>query len=128
MLKAMDEHRRSSTQGAVVSQELIDEVSQALSLEEPKRRDGGSSRIWHYVGAVLAALLAAGALAGGLGHAFFVAKDDYTNSERVNAVEHENIRQTLLRIETTLTAQTAAFNRLQETAQAQAIELARLRK
>jgi hypothetical protein len=126
----MDDHRRHSTGGPIVTQELIDEVSHALEIKPPKPRDGngGSGVRWHYIGAILAALLAASALVGGLGRAFYVDKDDYVNSERTNAVEHEKIGQTLVRIDQSLNAQTAAFNRLQETVQAQAVELARLHK
>jgi len=76
----------------------------------------------------LAAVLTAGALMGGLGRAFFVPRDEYTTLERSNAVDHKSLQQTLDTVSRALEEQTRAINEMAKSVQAQAVELARVRK
>lgn len=110
----MDDNKRNS-EAAAIAHEIVDEVSAALALPPRRERRDGRSRIWSYVAAVLTGVLAAAAIAGGLGRAFFVDRTEYTTTNTANAVEHEGMRRTLDRVARALDEQTAAIKDLQKT-------------
>lgn len=83
---------------------------------------------WSWFTVLLTIVLGVGALIGGLGRAFFVQREEYEAAERKNAVEHENMRQTLTRVNETLQAQTQVLNEMAKALQAQAVELAMLKR
>ena len=85
-------------------------------------------RSWHWITILLSAILAVGTLVSVLGSAFFVKREEYTASETANVVSHEALRQTLDRVDRTLAAQTQALTEMSKAIQAQAIELASIRK
>jgi len=122
---SMDSNERPSEASAVI-REIVDEVSQAMAVKPP-RRNGGLT-FWQYAGAVLAGVLAASAIAGGLGRAFFVDRPIYEAELRTNAVEHARLGAVIGQVERTLSAQTAAFEKLQAAVHAQAVELGRLER
>ena len=123
----MDDNKRNS-EASAIAREIIDEVSEAMTLPTKKSKNGnGTGPRWlHYIGALLAGIVTAGILAGALGRAFFTDKTEYTIMKESNAVEHESLRQTLGRIDRTLSEQTTAFRELQKTVQEQAVDLARI--
>lgn len=123
---SMDSNKRPSETSAVF-QEIVDEVSQAMAVKPPKRNGGGLT-FWQYAGAVLAGVLAASAIAGGLGRAFFVDRPTYEVEARTNAVEHARLGTAVTQFERTMSAQTAAFERLQAAVHAQAVELGKLER
>ncbi len=112
--ESMDDHQRVSERAAIV-QELAEEVSHAIEIPPKKTGGEGGSGFWHWLGPMLAAILAAAALAGGLGSAFYVDRKEYTGESTRNAVEHERMRQTLDRVARSLDEQTAAIKDLQKT-------------
>ena len=123
---SMDSSKRPSETSAVI-QEIVDEVSQAMAVKPPKRNGSGLT-FWQYAGAVLAGVLAASAIAGGLGRAFFVDRPAYQIEIQANAVEHARIGTVIEQFERTMTAQTAAFEKLQAAVHAQAVELGKLER
>jgi hypothetical protein len=123
----MEGSKRPSEASAVI-QEIADEVSQAMAVKPPKRERNGGLTFWQYAGAVLAGVLAASAIAGGLGRAFFVDRPTYESELRVNAVEHARVGTAITQFERAITAQTAAFEKLQAAVQAQAVELGKLER
>jgi hypothetical protein len=121
----MGKHERPDTAG--IAHEIAEEVSEALALP-PKMPLRNGSRFWHYAGAVLAGILAAAALAGGLGRAFFVGRDEYTVANTANAVDHERMRLSLEQMTHAINSQTIAIEKLRETVQAQGTDLAIVRR
>jgi len=81
-------------------------------------------RFWKGALLVLSTLGAAVVLAGGLGRLLYVTRSEYTESTRVDAVARENMRGTLERLDRTLNAQAAAFDRLTGEMQTVKVDLA----
>jgi uncharacterized protein HemX len=112
-----EQHRTSETRG--IAHEIVEEVTKAV--QNPTR-----ARWWNMplLAAALTSVLAAAAIVGGLGRAFFVERASYQAAEQTNALEHERMRQTLERIDRSLTNQTAILEELRRTVQAQEVDLA----
>jgi CTP-dependent riboflavin kinase len=77
-------------------------------------------KTWGYVGVILAALVASGTVASVLGKAFYVSREEYTESEKRNITRDNAIE----RLNTTLNQQRASFDRVVEELQAMKMDLA----
>jgi hypothetical protein len=74
---------------------------------------------------ILGIILAASAIIGGLGKAFFVSRDEYNKQELVYTDDKSTIRQTLSRFETVLEKQGQALDRLVDSIHAIKVDMAR---
>jgi hypothetical protein len=110
-----------------VAHAMLEEITATHHSRKLPAQNGNSSRSWHWVTVFLTAALAAGALVGALGNAFFVSRSEYTTTETANSVTHEAMRQTLDRVDRTLNAQTQALTDMTKAVQAQAIEMATIK-
>jgi len=72
----------------------------------------GSMKFWKAAGVVLAVLIGAGTVAAVFGKAFYVTRDEYTAKATADAVTNTGVTEALKRLESTLTTQQAAFERL----------------
>ena len=134
MLQAMAHDNDTTPTPEAVAHAMLEEITethrirQSTSMPQATPPGGANSRSWHWVTILLSAILAVGTLVGVLGSAFFVKREEYTASETANVVSHEAIRQTLDRVDRTLAAQTQTLMDMSKALQAQAIELATMRK
>jgi hypothetical protein len=114
--------------------QAIDTLTEATGVhrfsptQTQQQPSGSNPRSWHWITVFLSAVLAVGTLVGVLGRAFFVQRDEYTVSETANVVSHEAMRQTLDRVDRTLIAQTQALTEMAKAVQAQAVELATIKR
>ena len=74
-------------------------------------------RAWKRALVIVSVALGMVALMGGLARAFYVTRTEYTTDRITQAVVRENTRLTLERLDRTLTAQTAAFEKLSDQVQ-----------
>jgi hypothetical protein len=102
---------------------VTDEPSRVHRIKMPKPTPV-SERFWKAALLVLSTLGAAVVLAGGLGRLLYVTRAEYTENTRSDAVARENMRGTLERLDRTLNAQAAAFDRLAEEMQRVKIDVA----
>jgi cytoskeletal protein RodZ len=125
MLKPMDTDKMPDA----VIERAIDALQEIAGMHRTHRPvpSKGSHR-WSWITILLTSVLAVGTLVGVLGRAFFVQRDEYTASENANAVGHEAVKQTLDRVDRTLNTQTQAVMKMSEAVQAQAVELAAMRR
>lgn len=84
--------------------------------------------MWVWARLVLVTLVAAVALGGGLGRAFYITRSEYADRTQTEAVARENMRGTLERLDKTLGAQAAAFDRLTDEVQTIKLDLARKKR
>ena len=75
--------------------------------------------------AILGVIIAAGTILGVVGRAFYVSREEYTEKTLKDAEEKTIMRQTMDRVDRTLTRQEAAFERLAETVQGIKVDMAR---
>lgn len=115
-------------QGIEIPDEIVDERSGVHFVPVPKPSSGGGERIWKWIALVLTTLLAAGGLAGGFGHAFYVTRAEYTVQAQSDAVARENMRGTLERLDKTLGSQADAFRSLAGEVQGVKLDLAVMKK
>lgn len=73
-------------------------------------------QVWKTIGIIVAALIGAGTVAGSIGRAFYVTRDEYTEASRRDAVEKANIGKTLESLNQTMSQQRAALDDLSEAA------------
>jgi hypothetical protein len=91
---------------------LTDEPSKIHRITIPTSPPAAGERLWKWGLLVLSTLGTAVVLAGGLGRLLYVTRSEYTDNARSDAVARESMRGTLERLDKTLTAQAAAFDRL----------------
>jgi hypothetical protein len=110
----------------------VTETSRAYTLPPtalpPPTSPSSGERIWKWAALVLTVLVAAGALTGGFGNAFYVSRPEYTIQTQTDAVARENMRGTLERLDKTLTLQADAFKALAVEVQSVKVDLAVLQK
>lgn len=134
MLWSMAHDNDTTPTPEAVAHAMLEEITethrlrQSASMPQAAPPSNLSPRNWHWVTILLSAILAVGTLASVLGSAFFVKREEYTASETANVVSHEALRQTLDRVDRALAAQTQALNEMSKAIQAQAVELASIRK
>jgi hypothetical protein len=107
-----------------VMEVVTDEPSRVHRIKLPKPASPISERFWKGALLVLSTLGAAVVLAGGLGRLLYVTRAEYTETTRSDAVARENMRGTLERLDRTLNAQAAAFDRLTGEVQTVKVDLA----
>ena len=103
---------------------LTDEPSRVHRIKMPKPAAPIGERFWKGALLVLSTLGAAVVLAGGIGRLLYVTRAEYTETTRNDAVARENMRGTLERLDRTLNAQAAAFDRLTGEMQTVKVDLA----
>jgi hypothetical protein len=109
--------------------DALEEITQTHRVRRPTPAIGSlNPRTWHWITQLLSATVLVGTLVGLLGRAFFVSREEYTKSDGANAVAHESLRQTLDRVDRTLQAQTQALADMSKALQAQAVELAAIKR
>lgn len=117
----------SNTSDHEVIEVITDEPSRVHRIPLPAPQPQGE-RLWRWAALVLSTIGAAVALAGGLGHLLYVTRSEYTEDVRLEAVTRENMRGTLERLDRTLNAQAAAFDRLSTDVQAVKLDIAVAKK
>jgi hypothetical protein len=88
------------------------------------RRDSSAST-WKLISAILAIILAGGAIISTMGKAFYVTRTEYTEKSQEDAVRQAYIQETLEQVKRSLTDQKTAFSVLSDTVQGLKIELVR---
>ena len=86
----------------------------------PPEKSRGHKTAWSYLGIVLAAVVAAGTVASVLGRAFYVSREEYTESEKRNITRDNAIE----RLNTTINQQRQSFDRMTDEFQAMKMDLA----
>jgi len=129
MLNQMDNDK--TPEDAAVER-AIDALHEITGVHHTRKSTPGGGnpvqRSWHWITVLLTSILAVGTLVGVLGRAFFVQRDEYTKSEEANAVTHEAMRQTLDRVDRTMAAHTQIMTDMSKALQAQAVELAGIKR
>lgn len=69
-------------------------------------------RFWKGTGIILAVLTGAGAVAGVVGKAFYVTREEYTEKVRTDSVSETSIKSTLEQLNETIRQQRTSFDRL----------------
>lgn len=108
---------------AEVAHALLDEITSQVQTRPPS-----SGRALHWLLPILSALVAASALLGVLGRGFYVTREEYTASEKANAVSHTELSKTLAAVDRTLSEQTLAMKEMSKALQEQAVQLASMRR
>jgi len=96
-------------------------------IESPseQRRRSYSMSFTIAISAILGVIIAAGTILGVVGRAFYVSREEYTEKTLKDAEEKTVMRQTMDRVDRTLTRQEAAFERLSDTVQTIKVDMAR---
>lgn len=115
----------SSTADHEVVEIVTDEPSRVHKISVP---GNGGDKIWRWAALISVTIATALALAGGLGRLLYVTRSEYTDEARLEAVSRESMRGTLERLDRTLSAQAAAFERLSNDVQAVKVDLAVAKK
>lgn len=89
-----------------------------------RRNENDAMRTWKALGVILAVLVGAGTVAMGIGKAFYVTREEYSAKERSDVV----VGETLKRMESQLSTQQAAFDRLSTKIVEMQTDLAVMRK
>jgi len=76
---------------------------------------------------IIGLIIGLGTIVGVLGNAFWVTRNEYIKESLINAQETATLKNTLNRVELTMTRQEAAFEKLSDVVQAIKIDMARRR-
>lgn len=113
----------SDTPEGGVLEVVTDEPSRVHKIKIPVPRSQGGD-LWRWAALVLSVVGAAVALAGGLGRLLYVTRAEYADEVKSEAVTRENMRGTLERLDRTLAAQAAAFDRMSGEVQTIKVDMA----
>ena len=96
-------------------------------IESPseQRRRSYSMSFAIALSAILGVIIAAGTILGVVGRAFYVSREEYTEKTLKDAEEKTIMRQTMDRVDRTLSRQEAAFERLSDSVQTIKVDMAR---
>jgi hypothetical protein len=107
--------RKPITQSVPVVQEMSDEISHAMAIQTHIAAARESS--WRALGHGLAIILASTTIAWGAGKAFFVPQTDYNAKLQQDMVNAESFRQTMARLDKSITELTIVSGKMNETVQ-----------
>ena len=79
---------------------------------------------WKTIGIALGVLVGAGTVAGAIGRAFYVTRDEYTENLRKDAIDKTSISKTLENLNHTMSDQKSAFHELSQAANQIQIDIA----
>lgn len=94
----------------------------------PTPPPGVGEHLWKWALLAVTTITAAVVLADGLGRLRYVTRSEYAEDAKVEAVTRENMRGTLERLDKTIAAQAAAFERLTGEMQTVKVDLAITKK
>lgn len=107
---------------------VADETTRVHHITVPTPPPAVGEHLWKWALLVVSTLGATAVLTGSLGRLLYVTRAEYAEDAKVEAVTRENMRGTLERLDKTLTAQAAAFDRLAGEMQTVKVDLAVAKK
>lgn len=96
------------------STQKMNAPSQTLNETDSTPRTRSGLHFWKTAGVVLAVLVSAGAVAGVVGKAFYVTREEYTEKVKQDSMSGVTIQNTMERLNGTMLEQKTSFDKLSD--------------